>query len=138
MVRPSRFSRLHLLEQVLHHQRREPFRRLVEQQQLGIAHQGAADGQHLLLAAGEVAALPVGQLAQLREQREHRVDRPAARPAGGARRHVEVLPHRELGEDAPVLRHEADAGARDAERRPAGDVLPFPDDAARASAASGP
>ena len=138
MVRPSRFSRLDLFEQVLDHQRREPFGGLVEQQQLGIAHQRAADGEHLLLAAGEIAALSVGELGKFREQREHRVDVPAAGPAGGARRHVEIFPHGELGEDAPVLRHEADAGARDAERRQAGDVLALPDDAARRSAASGP
>src|SRR5579884_3736832 len=44
--------------------RRQPLRRLVEQQQLGVAHQGARNRQHLLFAAREKAALAVAQLAQ--------------------------------------------------------------------------
>src|SRR5262249_35568928 len=68
----------------------------------------------LLLAAGEEAAVPPGQLAQLREEIEHAVDRevvaaPVTRAPAG---HVEVLPHREVGEDPPVFGHEAEAGAR--------------------------
>ena len=39
----------------LHHQRRQPHRRLVQHQQLGPAHHRPAHGQHLLLAAGERA-----------------------------------------------------------------------------------
>ena len=54
--------RAHLFEHVLDHERREAFGGLVEQQQFGIAHQGAADGEHLLLAAGEESALPVRKL----------------------------------------------------------------------------
>ena len=36
--------------------RREPHRRLVEQQHPRLGHQGAPDRQHLLLAAGQRAA----------------------------------------------------------------------------------
>ena len=39
---------------LLHHDGRQAHRGFVEQQ-LGAAHQGAADGQHLLLAAGQGA-----------------------------------------------------------------------------------
>ena len=53
------------------------------------------------------------------------LDRPVPGRSGAARGHVEVLPDREIGEDAPVLRDEADAGAGDAVGRPAGDVGPF-------------
>ena len=42
-------------EQLLDQERREPERRLVEDQQLRLGHQAAADRQHLLLAAGERA-----------------------------------------------------------------------------------
>ena len=79
------------------------------------------------------------KLAQLGEQLVHALDGP--RPPRGrtrAARDVEILPHRQLGEDAAVLGHEADAGARHPVGRPAGDVAPLPHDAARASAASGP
>ena len=36
-------------------QRRQTLRRLVHQEQVGVGHQRAGDGQHLLLAAGELA-----------------------------------------------------------------------------------
>ena len=42
--------------QLLDDDRREPFQRLVEQQQRRIGHQRARDRQHLLLAAGELVA----------------------------------------------------------------------------------
>ena len=51
-------------------QRREPERRLVEQQQPRPAHQRARDRQHLLLAAGQRAAALVQALLQPRKQRE--------------------------------------------------------------------
>src|SRR5438093_1645968 len=51
---------LHQLEHLFDEERREPGGRLVEQQQLGLGHQGATDRAHLLLAtrhaAGELAA----------------------------------------------------------------------------------
>ena len=49
-------------------------RRLVEQQQARPRHQRAADGQHLLLAAGQRAALLRDALAQAREEREHALE----------------------------------------------------------------
>src|SRR5262245_53195030 len=118
-----------LLLQMIDHERGQPFRRLVEQQELGIAHQGARDRQHLLLTAGEEAARPVAQLAQGREQVEHALGREAA----GARAplgDVEVLPYGEVREDPPVLRDEADAEAGGAEGRLARDVAALPHDAA--------
>ncbi len=65
------------------------------------------------------------QLADLR-------DRPPSGTARGAGGDVEVLPYAELGEDAPILRHEADTGAGDPVGRPAGHVLPAPNHPARA------
>ena len=49
---------------------------LVEQQQLRPGDQGAADGQLLLLAAGQVAAAPRQHVRQRREQLEHLVRHP--------------------------------------------------------------
>ena len=123
MVRPSRFKRQHLLEQALDDHRRQALRRLIEQQQLGVAHQRARDRQHLLLAARQNAAHAVAQLAELRKELRHAVRRPAPGAVGRAGSDLEVLPHRELGEDAPVLRHVADAAARQPVGRGAGDVL---------------
>jgi hypothetical protein len=49
-------SRQRLLHQVAHDDRRQPLERLVEQDDLRIAHQRARDRQHLLLAARQVGA----------------------------------------------------------------------------------
>src|SRR5207244_6514744 len=71
----------------------ESLRRLVEQQQVGSRHESSADGEHLLLAAGQRA----GELrAALAEHREEPVDagealgalRPGRRPV---RAHLEIL-----------------------------------------------
>src|SRR2546428_8346627 len=43
------------VEDLAHEQRREPERRLVQQQELGQGHEGAADDEHLLLASTQVA-----------------------------------------------------------------------------------
>ncbi len=87
--------------------RRQTEGRLVEQQQLRAGHQRPADGQHLLLAAGQQdAALGV----PLGEHREHLVHPglrlglglpvPAAHATG-----PQVLLHRQPAEDAPALGH---------------------------------
>ena len=59
------------LEHLLHDHRREPHRGLVEEHELRRAHQRAANGAHLLLAAGQGA----GELgAALLQAWEERVD----------------------------------------------------------------
>jgi hypothetical protein len=55
------------LGHLLHQQRRQPHRRLVQQQHLRARHQPARDRQHLLLAAGERARRLVLALSQNRE-----------------------------------------------------------------------
>ena len=82
---PSALMRLDQREQLLDQQRREAERRLVEDEQLRLGHQAAADREHLLLAAGQRAgalALPFGEP---REDREHPA-RGFARGAARARR----------------------------------------------------
>ena len=61
-------------------ERREAERRLVEQQELGVAHQHPADRDHLLLAAAERRGRARSQLL---EDREQLVDRLAAAPRHG-------------------------------------------------------
>src|SRR5881296_722490 len=98
----------------LHSDRREAFRGLVEQQQARTRHEGAGDRQHLLLAAREAAAALVRPVGQLGEQAEDALDREAALGADADR---EVLRHRQVGEDPPILGHEPDAQAGHAVRR---------------------
>src|SRR4051794_14174523 len=90
--------------------RRQAERRLVEEQQLRLGHQGAADREHLLLAAGHRAALLTLALLEAREQRVHAVE--VLADAGGiaAREgaHLEVLEDAHAREDAPSLRRLGD------------------------------
>src|SRR5580692_4332932 len=102
--------------------RRQAFRRLVHQQHARIGHQRAADGEHLLLAAGEVT----GELgAALGEAREHGEDgllgpwRVAAAGVLGARGDHQVLAYGETLEYAAALRHQRHAARRDQFRRQA-------------------
>ena len=90
---------------------RQPHRGLVEQQQHRPGHQRPADGQHLLLAAGQRAGQPA---AHLREHREQLVDLGQrlpglSVPAARVRAEQQVLLHGQPGEDMAALRHVADA-----------------------------
>ena len=68
-------SRKHA-QQLLDDDRRQPLQRLVQQHQARIDDQRAADRQHLLLAAGQLAAEIAAPLRQPREHREHALQRP--------------------------------------------------------------
>ncbi len=114
----------HLLDD----QRRDAFRGLVEQHQQRIAHQRARDREHLLFAAAHPAARPVGHFGEIGKQREQPLRRPQRRrrAVGKLPRRlaadVEILQHRQVGEDAPVLGREAEAEPRDLEGAQPGDV----------------
>src|SRR5204863_3689031 len=86
---------------------REPFERLVHEQERRVAHQRAPDGEHLLLAAGDLVAPVVAPLGELREEIVDPLEGPAAR----TRRDVEVLLDRERRKDVACLRDQADAAA---------------------------
>ena len=67
MAWPSSFRRARHFQMSSAQQRRQPFGCLVENEQLGIGHQGAPDRQHLLLAAGQLVAHvapPLGELGK--------------------------------------------------------------------------
>ncbi len=94
------------------HQRREPLRRLVEDEQLRIGHQRAADRQHLLLAAGELIAHVALALGKLRKEIEHARKRPARAVARSSSRD-QVFGDGERRKDLPSLRHQAEPRLRD-------------------------
>ena len=93
--------------------RREPLRRLVDEQQAVVVEQRPRDRDHLLLAAGERSRPLARTLPQLREKV---VDEVVAR-LGVALGEPQVLLDGEPGEDVAVLGHVADAAADDAVRR---------------------
>ena len=95
--------------------RREPERRLVEEQHVGLRDQRAGDRELLLLAAGERARVRRAELARRREERVGALERGGGAglraPAGEAE--PEVLLDGELAEDAPSFRDERDPASRD-------------------------
>src|SRR6185295_15984968 len=106
---------------------REAERGLVEHDQLGAAHQAAADGEHLLLAAGERAGELVVAFLEAREHGEDVVES-SFRLAARAREEaadLEVLEHAQAGEDLPPLGDLADAEVAGDMRLAAGNVLPL-------------
>src|SRR5439155_26073007 len=82
------------------------FRRLVEQDDLGLERHRPRDGEHLLLAARERAARLVAPLSQDGEARVDLLEEPSA-PRLGHRLAVqpgsEALHHGQQPEDPPVL-----------------------------------
>src|SRR5262249_57241070 len=108
------FQRGDLLAESLHDHRRQPLRRLVEQENTRIAHQRARHREHLLLPTGEAPTAPARHLAELGEILVDTIDAPAARALGA---HEEILRHREIAEDASVFGHPADAESADLVRQ---------------------
>ena len=87
--------------------------RLVEQQQLRAADERSREGDQLLLPSGELKPLARGELARLGNQRVSPLQ-----PGGGVRRARGPRGHElfflggQLGHEAPVLGHVADAHPR--------------------------
>jgi hypothetical protein len=119
------------LHQFLDQDGRQSLAGLVYQQDAVIGDQGAGDGQHLLLPAGEVTGGQAGQSLQVREEGENEVG-PLLQVSPSPLSDAEVLLHGEVGEDGPVLRDVADAHRRNLVGRAALNLLPGEDDLARA------
>src|SRR3954447_5190256 len=108
----------------LHQDRRDAHRRLVEEQQLGVGHQRAPDGEHLLLAARHRARLLLLALLETREQLEDTVHVVVhARVAAQVGAEVEVLAHGHALEAVPSLRRLRDPEPDDVLRSRLGDLL---------------
>ncbi len=115
----------HRFEDLLHHQRREPHRRLVEQQQLRLRHQRARHREHLLLAAGQRAGGLPAALLEAGKEIEHALDvvldrGPVAADVGA---HREIFLDGQRAEHAAALGDHGEAVAHELERRAAGHVL---------------
>src|SRR5262245_2653412 len=92
---------------------REPEARFVEQHQSRASHQGAADREHLLLAARHASGFLLRARAQVREVAEDRfeVARDAVTIFARVRAHQQVLAHGEQRKHLASLRHMTDAAA---------------------------
>ncbi len=97
------------------------FSRLVQQEDLRLRQQRPRDGELLLLAAGQIAAMAMQEILKDRKQ----VDDPVFQPLRGTRREgakLQVLAHREARQDAPALRHIGDARLGALVRAQAGNI----------------
>src|SRR5207247_1831326 len=109
----------------------QPERRLVEQDEPRPRHQGARDGEHLLLAARERACRLSTALGEEREVGDDALEVlvHGATVAPNVRAHLEVLPDGEVGEDATSLGTVGDAGREDVRGLGAVDRAPVEHDA---------
>ncbi len=98
---------------------------LVEQQQLGLAHQRPADRQHLALAARHGAGTLAAPLGKPREHRIDALEQARDAAAIGQRRGAQhqVVLDTLLGEEPPALGRQRQALAHDGVGRQARDVL---------------
>ena len=86
-------------------------RRFVEQDEIRLFHQAAADGEHLLFAAGQGAGQLASAFDEAGEHAEdfvHRLLRPGPRARERAA-HLQVLGHREHRKDLAAFAHLANA-----------------------------
>ena len=102
----------------------------------GLVEQRARDREHLLLAAGELAAAMVLALGQPRERLVDALDRPGAAPHAGGK--LQMLVDAERAPQPPALRNVADAEARDLGRAQPGELLAADADRAAAGRAPAP
>ena len=110
---------------LLNHLRAQALGRLVNHHQIGVPHQRAAHGQHLLLAARHHRRLDIRAFAEVREHIEHVLHRPAACAIllAGFQPKDKVLPRGQPRKDIAVFGHIADAQVGHFKRLFTGDFL---------------
>src|SRR3954447_1483700 len=102
------------------HARHQPFRRLIQQDDLGLEHHRACDGEHLLLAARKRAAglmAPFGQYWEVAIDLLQELVLSGLAYAVAIEAGAEVLGHRQQVEDPPILRNVADPEPRQSVHR---------------------
>src|SRR5512143_1698057 len=115
------------------HDGSQPLRRLVQQDQVGIPHERSPDRQHLLLPAAQLSSRLLVVLRENGKQGVHLLHAPPVLPrCAGRPPDLQVLPHREVREDLPVLGDVADPQAGDPVDLRADDLLPVEQDASGA------
>ena len=112
------------VEHLFHQDRSESEGGLVQHHQLRFAHQGAPEGQHLLLPSRQGPPLLPGPLLQSREEGVNPVpvalDAVLVVPREGPQ--LEVLLHRQVGQDSTPLRAHGHPKLHNLLWRPAGEV----------------
>jgi hypothetical protein len=110
----------------------EAGRRLVQEQQLRLAHEGAAHGNHLALAAGQLPGLLPPLDFEVGKHGVDRTERGLDVIAPDVGTHLQVLLHRHGGEDIELLGHEGETQRHQRVRLGVGDVAAGKADRTRA------
>src|SRR5262249_16669286 len=108
----SRVDRADRAEYILHDNRCEAERWLVETQQLRLRHHGATEHQHLLLTPAQRSGVLRATLGETREHVEYLADHAADLEtvvAALERAELEIFPYREKWEDVAAFRDKRDA-----------------------------
>ena len=121
------------VEDLAHGRRREPERRLVEQEQPRLRHHRASERQHLLLAARKSPCALRTPLVEQREGLEHAGEIPLRRAAFRPRPEAQIVEHRQRGEGAAPFGHVGDAATSHRLRCAVKDPAAFEDHLARRS-----
>ena len=107
---------------LLNNHRCQPFGGLVDHHEFGIAHQCAANCQHLLLAARENTCGGIGARRKIRKHLQHALKPPFARNPCTLDAKYQVLPHRQPGKDIPIFGNVPESQLRDPITRQSGDI----------------
>ena len=132
---PALVDGLDDVKDTLHQDRRQPHRRLIQQQQARMGHDGASHCQHLLLAAREGPRNLTVTLLETREQGEDFLQVLFGFLTvgdAGLSAQVQVFGHPQTRKDAASLRHHRHAHRHDVVRLDRGQVPPFEADRALA------
>src|SRR5207249_1080614 len=107
----------HDVEYLLDQHRREAERRLVEQHESRLCHEGAADGEHLLLASGEVSGVAGAAFTESWKVRIHGFEvGPTIPISAGVGAREQILLDRQVLEHSAALEHVKDAPPDDVRR----------------------
>ena len=119
-------------EGLLHQQRRQPDRRLVDQHELRLEQQAARDLEQLLLAARQRGGLRAGLASKHGEALHQRFDAPGdvRVPSRRGRAKLQIVQHAQLREHVASLRHIGNPELEQPPRVEVGDLAAVEHDAA--------
>ena len=106
MVRPSDFQCMDCFVELVDHQRRQSQGWLIQHEQPWTGHQSTADGQHLLLPAGQGAGQLLAPFCQDGKKPIGSLECLEAFPACPGGTHLEVFLHRHVGKNVATLGHQ--------------------------------
>src|SRR5271165_1544535 len=107
---------------LLNNDRCQAFGGLVDHDEFGVAHERAANRQHLLLTARQHTSGGIGARGEVWKHPQHVLEPPFSRTPGILNAKDQVLPHRQARKDIPVFGNVAKPQSRDPIARQSGNI----------------